>query len=290
MNLCDVNTIEGLLFRHKAKPIHSLGQNFLIDRGVLSDIVEASGADESCGVLEVGPGIGVLTRELAQTAGRVVSLELDRSLLPVLKETVGEFENAEVINTDALRADLAAIAREKLAPLRPIAAANLPYYITTPILTAFLGCGGYEQGVFMLQKEAAERICAAPGSEHYSAFTVFANWKAEPALLFEVPPDCFYPSPKVTSAVLRLKLRETPPAQVKSEKIFMRTFKAAFALRRKTLKNAISSGFPEIKARAEEAITAAGISPSARGETLSIAQFAALADSIYNIMYERDSD
>ena len=244
-------------------------------------IVRESGIDEACGALEIGPGFGPLTQELCLRASKVVALEVDTTLRPVLKKTVEEFDNLEILFTDALKTDLPKLVAEKFGDLTPTACANLPYYITSPVLTKLLESRCFASVTVMVQKEVARRICAKAGSADYSAFTVLCNYYAEPKLLFDVPPSCFMPQPKVTSAVVCLKTRTQPSAEIKDEALFFRTVRAAFAMRRKTLLNCLSAGFPQkTKAELTEIMQSVGISPTARGETLDLPTFAALSNAL----------
>ena len=282
MELTNFSQIRALLERHGFRFSKSLGQNFLTEAWVPRRIAEASGADKGTGVLEVGPGIGCLTEQLSLRAGKVVAIELDQALRPVLAETLAGRENVRVLFGDALRMDLRALAETELAGLRPVVCANLPYNVTTPLLTAFLEAGCFSTVTVMIQKEVARRLCAAAGSGDYGAFTVFVNWHTEPEYLFDVAPGCFVPRPKVTSAVVRLTRRAAPPVEVCSEKAFFRVVRAAFGQRRKTLVNALSAGLGD---RDREAVRAAiarcGLSEQVRGETLDIPAFAALTDALY---------
>jgi 16S rRNA (adenine1518-N6/adenine1519-N6)-dimethyltransferase len=233
------------------------------------------------GVLEIGPGIGPLTQQLALRAKKVCAVELDTRLAPILQKTVGEFDNLEILWGDVLEQDIPALVREKFEGLRPMACANLPYYITSPILSALLEADCFEAVTVMVQKEVAQRIAAAPGSPDYSAFTVFCQYYAEPELLFDVPAHCFLPQPKVTSAVITLRVRKERPWDILDEKIFFRTVKASFAMRRKKLSNGLAAGFPELgKIGAAEVIESAGFDANVRGETLSIPDFARIANEI----------
>lgn len=237
--------------------------------------------DETAGVLEIGPGIGPLTQQLALRAGKVCAVELDKRLEPILARTVGEFSNLEILWEDVLKLDVPALVREKFPGLRPMACANLPYYITSPILTALLEAECFDSVTVMVQKEVAQRIAAKPGTEDYSAFTVFCQYYSEPQILFDVPAHCFMPQPKVTSAVICLRTRKQRPWEILDQGIFFRTVRASFAMRRKKLQNGLASGFPELgKAGAGEVIAACGLDANVRGETLSIAQFAQLANEI----------
>ena len=211
----------------------------------------------------------------------MVACELDERLKPILALTVGEFENLEIVWQDVLKTDVKALVAEKFAGLRPMACANLPYYITSPILSALLEAECFDSVTVMVQKEVAQRIAARPGSADYSAFTIFCNYYAEPEILFDVPAHCFLPQPKVTSAVIHLKVRESRPWDIDDEDIFFRCVKASFAMRRKKLANGLASGFPELgKTGAAEVIAECGFSESVRGETLSIPDFAKLANAI----------
>ena len=278
MDLCDIGQIKALLARHGFRFSKSMGQNFLIVDWVPREIAKASGAGPGSGVLEVGPGIGFLTRELAQRAGRVVSVELDKALPPILAETLADCPNAQVISGDILKTDIPALVEERFPGLAPIACANLPYNITTPVITALLEAGCFASVTVMIQREVAKRICAAPGTADYGAFSVYCQYYTNPEILFEVPPDCFLPAPKVTSAVVRLAPRPAP-AQVDDPDHFFRVVRAAFALRRKTLLNSLSAnlGGRYSKEELSQAIAACGLPPDIRGERLSIPQFAQLS-------------
>ncbi|MBR7122456.1 MAG: ribosomal RNA small subunit methyltransferase A [Oscillospiraceae bacterium] len=257
------------------------GQNFLIAQWVPERIAEDAGVDEAAGVLEIGPGIGPLTQQLCLRAGKVCAVELDTRLKPILEMTVGEFSNLEIIWNDVLKLDIPALVAEKFSGLRPMACANLPYYITSDILTALLEAECFDSVTVMVQKEVAQRIAAKPGTADYSAFTVFCQYYAQPELLFDVPAGCFLPQPKVTSAVICLRVRKERPWQIDSEELFFRTVRASFAMRRKTLQNGLAAGFPELgKAGAGEVIAACGFASDVRGETLDIAGFAALSNEI----------
>ena len=281
MNLTDYRDITALLQRHGFHFSKSLGQNFLTAAWVPQQIAAESGIEKTDGALEIGPGVGCLTAELAKTAGRVTAIELDERLRDVLAETLADFDNVSVVFADALKADLPAVCAETLGNRPWKVCANLPYNVTTPLITAFLEAGCFESVTVMIQKEVAERLCAAPGTGEYGAFSVLVQWYAESRLLFDVPPHCFVPQPKVTSAVVRMDRRAAPPAQVDDEKLFFRTVRAAFAQRRKTLSNALRSGFSELdRADIASAMEEAFLPPAVRGETLSIMQFAALSNAL----------
>lgn len=282
MNLTSPAEIRSLLERHGFNFRKALGQNFLIDSHVPERIAAASGADKDTAVLEIGPGIGCLTEKLAERAGRVVSVELDRRLEGVLSETLMPYDNVEVIYGDALKIDLAALAREKLLPLRPAVCANLPYNVTSPLISAFLDAGVFGSVTVMVQREAAQRMAALPGTAEYGAFSVYVSWHCEVKRLFDVPPSCFMPAPKVTSSVIRLDKRKSPPAEVTSEDWFFKVVRASFAQRRKTLANALSNSLPCVsRSDAEAALGAMGLDPRVRGETLSAEQFAKLSNLLY---------
>lgn len=286
IDVCNPAVIRELLAKYGFHFSKSKGQNFLTQRWVPERIVRASGIDKTCGVIEIGPGFGPLTQELCQKAGKVVAIELDQTLQPVLRETVGEFSNLEILFADALKTDLPAMVADEFSGLRPVACANLPYYITSPVLTKLLESRCFSLITVMVQREVAQRICAAPGSGDYSAFTVLCNYHAQPELLFDVPASCFFPQPKVTSAVVCLKVRTEPPAELLDEHTFFRTVRAAFAQRRKTLLNALSSGFSELgKSELAETLHTCSISPMVRGETLDIPSFAALSNALYRRLF-----
>ena len=281
INVCDIHVMKPLLTEQGFHFSKAKGQNFLIAPWVPQSIAMESGVDEDVGVLEIGPGVGPLTQQLALRAGKVCAVEVDERLKPILQQTVGEFSNVEILWGDVLKQDIPALVAEKFPSLRPMACANLPYYITSPILTALLEAGCFEAVTVMIQKEVALRIAARPGTPDYGAFTVFCQYYAEPELLFDVPPHCFLPQPKVTSAVITLRTRREKPWDILDEKTFFRTVRASFAMRRKKLSNGLASGFPELgKAGAAEVIAAAGFPENVRGESLGIPEFARIANEI----------
>ena len=281
INVCDIQVMKPLLAEHGFHFSKAKGQNFLIAPWVPERIAEDSGVDASAGVLEIGPGIGPLTQQLCLRAGKVCAVEVDTRLEPILRQTVGQFGNLEILWGDVLKQDVGALVKEKFAGLRPMACANLPYYITSPILSALLEAECFDAVTVMVQKEVAQRIAAKPGTADYSAFTVFCQYYAEPQLLFDVPAHCFMPQPKVTSAVITLKVRRERPWQIDDSDIFFRTVRASFAMRRKKLQNGLAAGFPELgKNGAGEVIAACGLDENVRGETLDIAGFAAIANEI----------
>ena len=242
MDLCDLNTIRLLLGRHGFRFSRSMGQNFLIEGWVPDGLVEGAGVSLQNGVLEIGPGIGPLTMRLSNAATKVVAVELDRSLLPVLAETLAGRNNVEIIPGDILKLDIGALVDEKFSGLTPMACANLPYNITTPVLSALIDSRRFAQIAVMIQREVALRICAAPGTAEYGAFSIYCQYHTAPELLFDVGPECFVPAPKVTSSVVRMTPRHMPPIAVQDEKRFFRLVKAAFGQRRKTLLNALAAG------------------------------------------------
>lgn len=258
-----------------------LGQNFLTSSDVLEDIADAAEIDG--GVIEIGPGFGVLTSALAERADKVVSIELDSRLLPVLNFTLSEFDNIKIINDDVLKLDLKKLIDEEFAGKKISIAANLPYYITTPIITRLL-----EQRlpvkniVVMVQKEVAERMAASAGTKDYGAITVLCRYFTEPEIITTVPSSLFVPPPKVDSAVLKLKVLDKPAAHTSDEKLFFRVVKAAFSQRRKTLLNCLCANFAINKSDMSALLESIGITPSRRGETLSLEEFAALTDAIKN--------
>lgn len=281
VDVCDIQVMKPLLAQHGFHFSKAKGQNFLIAPWVPRSIAEDAGVDESAGVLEIGPGIGPLTQQLCLRAGKVCAVELDSRLKPILDLTVGEFSNLEILWDDVLKLDVPALVKEKFPGLRPMACANLPYYITSPILTALLEADCFDSVTVMVQKEVAQRIAAAPGSADYGAFSVFCQYYAQPELLFDVPAHCFLPQPKVTSAVISLKTYRERPWKVDNEKTFFRLVRASFAMRRKKLSNGLASGFPELgKTGAAEVIAAAGFDANVRGETLGIPEFSRIAAEI----------
>lgn len=283
MDLCNRRNIEALLARHGFRFSKSMGQNFLIEDWVPRDTAEACGADESIGVLEVGPGIGPLTRELAKRAGKVVSVELDPRLYPVLAETMAGFDNFTLVEGDIMKQDLSALVAEHFDGLRPVLCANLPYNITTPLLTNCVKAGCFTSITVLIQKEVAQRICARPGSAEYGAFSLLMQYYTVPELLFTVPNTCFVPMPKVTSAVIRCITREKPPVSVRSEAMLWRTVKAGFALRRKTLVNSLQTGFSLSKPDLARILNDCGLAADIRGERLDLQEYARLSDALFEI-------
>ena len=276
-----------LMQTHDVSAKKSLGQNFIIEPSIIDNIVTAAGCDQQDLVLEIGPGLGSLTQALAEAAGQVIALEIDQTLLPALAQSLAEYDNVQLIHADALTADLPQIltAAYSAAPrLRPgfMAVANLPYYITTPLMMRFLEQPElpWRQLVFMVQKELAERMQAAPGSTDYGDLSLAVQYRAQARLAFSVPPSVFLPRPKVASAVIVLERLTEPCVQPLDEQLFFAVIRAGFNQRRKTLPNSLAAGLQLEKPQILAALNAAAIDPSRRAETLTIQEFAQLADEI----------
>lgn len=278
--LTDIAYLRDLLSRHGFSFSKKLGQNFLVNPSVCPRMAAACGADRESGALEIGPGVGVLTKELAAVAGQVVAIELDDRLLPVLGETLSECDNVTVVHGDALKLDLHALIREKFGDRRVSVCANLPYYITSPLIMALLESRlPIDSLTVMVQREAADRLCAAVGTRAAGAVTLAVAYYAEAEKLFDVSRGSFMPAPNVDSAVIRLTVRKTPPVAVNDEKMMFRLIRAGFGQRRKTVSNSLSAAVPD-RERLRAALATAGVSPTARAEELSLAQFAAVADAL----------
>ncbi|HIX13789.1 MAG TPA: 16S rRNA (adenine(1518)-N(6)/adenine(1519)-N(6))-dimethyltransferase RsmA [Candidatus Anaerofilum faecale] len=276
-NLTDVSVIKDLCARHGFSLSKGFGQNFIVNPGICPKIVQAAGIDRSYGVLEVGPGIGVLTKELAAAASKVAAVEIDTRLPALLAETLAECSNVEIVQGDVLKTDLHALIAEKFAGLQVAVCANLPYYITSPILMKLLEERlPVKHITVMVQKEAAERITALPGTRAAGAISYAVHYYAEPQLLFSVQPGSFYPPPKVTSAVIQLVLRDRPAVDTPDETGLFRLIRAAFGQRRKAAANSIAAGLGIPKAQVTAALEAAGLPPLVRPEQLTLEQFAAL--------------
>lgn len=279
--LTDIGYVRHLLEKNGTHTKKALGQNFLVNPTVCPRMAEGCGASKEDGVLEIGVGVGVLTRELSRVAGKVVCVEIDESLAPVLEETLADCENVELVWGDILKTDVDALLKEKFDGRRVAVCANLPYYITSPVMMRLLEYGSrFSSLTLMVQKEFARRLNAKPGTSEYGALTASASYRAKTELLFEVSSGSFLPRPKVDSAVVRLTPYETPPVVVADEKTFFAVIRAAFAQRRKMLSNALSAFCGKETALA--ALEAAGVPPTARGETLGIEQFARIADAIFS--------
>lgn len=288
MNLCEEQQIKSLLHRHGFRFSKSLGQNFLIVSAIPEAIADAAQADNRCGVLEIGPGIGPLTAQLAQRAGKVVSVELDQKLLPILEETMAPYPNVQIVPGDIMKLELSQLVAEKLAGLKPIVCANLPYNITTPVLTRLLECGLFQSITVLIQREVAKRICARPGTSDYGSFSLFCQYHADCRLLFEVPPECFLPAPKVTSAVLRMEPWAIPPIQVQEESLLFRTIQASFAQRRKKLLNGLCAGFGGELTREQlaDALRQCDFPETVRGEQLGLSEFGRLSDTLWSLLQQ----
>ena len=281
MDLCDIGQIKSLLAGKDFRFSKGMGQNFLTASWVPEQIAAEAGLDLQTGVLEIGPGIGCLTVQLSKHAGKVVSVELDNALRPVLAETLKDCENTKVIFGDVLKLKIQEIVNENFAGMKSVVCANLPYNITSPLLSAFIDAGCFESMTVMVQREVAHRICAKAGTSDYGAFTVYTNWHTEPEILFDVSPDCFMPAPKVWSSVIKLTVRKEPPAQVTDEKLFFAVVRASFNQRRKTLLNALTSGLSGYsKEELLDVIVSCGFDEKIRGEVLDIKGFAAIANKI----------
>ena len=293
MDLCNIQEVKALLGRHGFRFSKSMGQNFLIAGWVPRDIAAAGGGDGTCGVLEIGPGIGCLTHELCRQAAKVVSVELDPALPPVLAETMAGAENFTLIPGDILKLDIPRLVDEHFQGLTPLVCANLPYNVASPILGTLLEAKRFEAITVMVQREVALRLAARPGTGDYGALSVYMQYHTQPEILFDVPPACFLPAPKVTSSVIRCRVRREPAVSaVCGEAFFFRTVKGAFALRRKTLCNSLCTVFGSRlgKEGVAAAIARCGLSPTVRGEALGLEEFALLADSLYEAVRRSGED
>ena len=285
MDLCNPKEIKALLGRHGFHFSKSKGQNFLIQSWVPQQAAEASGAAPGVGVLEIGPGIGPLTAQLAQRGEKVAAVELDATLLPILAETMVPYPNVEIVPGDILKLDLPAFCREHFPGLPVVVCANLPYNITTPVITALLQSQCFQAVTVMIQREVAKRICAQPGTAEYGAFTLLCQYYAHCEVLFDVPPSCFLPAPKVTSSVIHMTVREAPPVPVGDPALFLRVVRGAFAQRRKTLINSLSSSLTDFVGKEEvtQALRACNLTETIRGERLTFADFAQLPEKLQEI-------
>lgn len=282
-NLASPSVIKEILSEYEFRFSKSLGQNFLIDEGALSQIVAGADIKDTDCVLEIGPGFGTLTQRLAAAAKKVVCVEIDKTVIPILSENLKDFDNFEIINGDIMKIDIKSLIAEKFGSEKVKVAANLPYYITTPIIMSLLESrANFESITVMVQKEVAKRLCAECGTKDFGAISLAVQYFCNAEYLFEVPPSSFMPPPKVTSAVVRLDLLEKKRVCVKSEEMFFKTVKAAFAQRRKTLLNALSNAgcFGKSKDEISKILNDVGIDAKRRGETLSIFEFAALSDML----------
>lgn len=276
--LSDISTIRAVLEKNGFHFSKALGQNFLINPSVCPRMAALSGAADCAGAVEVGPGIGVLTWELSKVAKKVVSIELDKRLLPVLDETLADCDNVKILNADVMKLDLRRMIEEEFPGGEVAVCANLPYYITSPVIMRLLEERLPVTSItVMVQKEAAERLCAHPGERACGAVSAAVWYYAEPEILFQVSRGSFMPAPNVDSAVIRLRIRRTPPVEVADEPFFFRVVRAAFAQRRKTAVNSIANTLGRSKQAVAAAFDAAGVPQNARAEALTIEDFAALA-------------
>ncbi len=281
MKLTDLNTIRNLLNEFEAAPDKRYGQNFLISERVVENIAENCGASENDGILEIGPGIGVLTQKLCERYKKVVSVEIDNKMVSILGKTMAEYGNFTLISNDILKTDLDALLKEHFDGMRVTVCANLPYYITSPIIMFLLESEApFDNVTVMIQKEVAERLTAKPGSADYGAITPAVNYYADVQKLFTVPAGCFYPAPKVDSAVVRFKLRKLPEYEPENKELMFEMIKYAFLQRRKTLSNALSANKTLSKDVIDAAIRDCGFDPRIRGEVLSIGDFRRLSDAL----------
>ena len=277
--------IREVLTRHGFQFSKSMGQNFLINPGVCPRMAAECGAESCAGVLEIGPGMGVLTWELSQVAKKVVAVELDRRLFPVLEETLSDCHNVELVEGDVLKLDLMELIREKFGNEKICVCANLPYYITSPVIMRLLESDLPLQSItVMVQKEAAKRICAQPGTRECGAVSASVWYHSQPEILFPVSRGSFLPPPNVDSAVIRLTLREEPPVQVGDKEQFFKIVRAAFSQRRKTAANSIAASSPFSKEQVEQALLEIGVQKNVRAEQLLLEQLAELANSLRNIV------
>jgi 16S rRNA (adenine1518-N6/adenine1519-N6)-dimethyltransferase len=277
----------GILEKYGFSFKKSLGQNFLIDTNILKKIVGFAELSETSGAIEIGPGIGALTEQLARNSQKVVAFEIDQRLLPILAETLSPYSNVKIIHEDVLKADVKEAIKKEFQEVDDLmVVANLPYYVTTPIIMKLLEEKLPIRGIVcMLQKEVADRISAKPGTKDYGSLSIAIQYYTEAEVVMVVPKTVFVPQPNVDSAVIRLTKREKPAVQVINEDFFFQVTKASFAQRRKTLLNNLTSGLPEGKQKKDEileALHSVGIDPSRRGETLSLEEFAKLADALYS--------
>lgn len=288
MDLCNINVIRSVMESEGIKFRKEFGQNFLINRHIPEDIADNCSDREDCMILEIGPGIGCLTAELAKRYEKVVAVEIDRGLIPVLKKTLAEFDNVTVINEDIMKLDLNTLI-PKLAEGREVyVCANLPYYITTPILMRLLECGvKFNSITVMVQAEVATRLTSKAGGGDYGAITAVLGYYGETRKLFTVSANCFMPAPKVNSAVIKIDLYKEPKYKPKNEKLFFGIIKAAFEQRRKTLVNAVYSKYPDFsKEELQNVLVDMGYTPTVRGETLSVEEFCALSDRLFELRAE----
>lgn len=280
-NLSNISVIRDVLSRHGFSFSKGLGQNFLINPTVCPRMAEMGNAQPGWGMIEIGAGVGVLTAELAERADKVVCIEIDNRLLPILDETLAEYDNIKIVNEDVLKVDLHKLIAEEFPGMPVAVCANLPYYITSPIIMNLLESRlPISSLTVMVQKEAAQRICAQPGSREVGAVSIAVRYYCEPQVLFQVSRGSFMPAPDVDSTVIRLDIRKEPVVQVDDEAKFFRVVKAAFSQRRKTLSNTLSAGLSISKPQAIELLERAGVASNLRAEQLSMQQFADIANAL----------
>lgn len=288
MKLYSPATIKDIRERYRFRLTKSLGQNFLTDKNIIDNIIEASNIGENDLVIEIGPGIGVITKEAAAKAGSVIAVEIDKNLIPILQETLADETNVKIINRDILKTDLTAVIEEEkknfpqMESVRIIG--NLPYYITTPIIMKLLEDGVPADSItVMMQKEVADRIKAAPGNKERGALSVAVQYYCQVVKVTDVPKEVFVPAPKVDSTVLRLDIRKEKPVELKDDKLFFKAVKSGFAQRRKTLLNSLASGTGLGKDKIGQILEEAGIDPGRRAETLDIDEFAKIANGMFEM-------
>ncbi len=282
--LTDISYVKGILSKHGFTFSKALGQNFLVNPSVCPKMAELCGCSDNVGVIEIGPGAGVLTNELAKKAHKVIAIELDKRLLPVLSETLADHNNIKVISGDAMKLDLNDLISDEFGGGEVVVCANLPYYITSPMIMKLL-----EEKLpissltVMVQKEAADRICAEPGTRESGAISAAVHYYSSPELLFKVSKGSFMPAPKVDSAVIKLNILKEPPVKLDDEKTFFRIVKAAFSQRRKTLSNSLSSGLSMPKSDVSKLISDVGIPANARAEEMTMQQLADISNALNGI-------
>jgi len=275
----NTQSVGELLYTHGIKLSKSMGQNFLVDPNIPKKIAKQTGIDSSCGVLEIGPGLGALTAQLAETAGHVTALELDKRLIPILQEQFKNQENISILQGDILKVNINEILENTMPGLNYQVCANLPYNITTPAITAFIESNAFSSITIMIQKEVAKRICANPGTPEYGAFTVFVNYHSSPKKLFDVSPECFIPRPKVTSSVIKMEIKNKKLLNNEQEKQFFKVVRAAFGQRRKTLVNSLYTCFTNTQSKESiiDIVENCGFDVRIRGEALSVDDFMKLS-------------
>lgn len=283
MKLTDISYVRAVMEKHGIAPQKRYGQNFLISENVVSRIADTAGlGDYDIGIIEIGPGIGTLTQKLAERYKKVVSVEIDTSLLPVLADTLADYDNVKIINGDAMKTDFAKLIEEEFAGMRVAVCANLPYYITSPVIMRLLETNGiFESVTVMIQKEVADRLVAAPNTAEYGAITAACAYYADIQKVFQVSPANFIPPPKVTSSVIRMDIHKEPPVSVQDKENLFRVIRGAFAKRRKTLSNSLSGETSKhTKAEIEATLVSLGYRADVRGETLGLADFAKISDAL----------